>query len=695
LALVRDAISPSLASSESIALLEAMTQVAPAFAALGLECRLGEDGSSVLDLQLGAHEGHEAAQAARSLARIRAAGELPPAWEPVYRLCSEWRNDEGAIGRGVAEVWCELDLIPPDGTIDLAALSPSVFAVLKPAVEDRRMEAAERALEVLLDLDSLPPLRAALERCSAACRDGAWVSHVGVMLGRSMRALRVHVSGIRLGALDAYLADAGWPGDADRAIAAARLLLDHGDSLVLCMDLIGGELLPRVGLECFFTQKQGVDPRWRPLLERLVGAGLGSSEQAQALLSWPGIITPADPAPAWPDALLVASLSMPVHEVGLVERRLSHAKITIGAGEPERAKAYFGAGHVTCDLIGAAPFARVSAERHPAACTQEAVDAALAFLLGRRNQAGWWRDFFDRARPAEVDRRVTGYSSDEWVTAYVATALAGLHESEARQAAQDGLQLLLARRRDGGWGYHALLPADADTTTWVLRLAAALGSPASDRLRQARTFVDGQVDAGGGVATYPAGAARALAAFLAMPGPYDGWCGRHVCVTAAAAVLDLGSAPLEFLRRAQRTDGSWTGHWWDDDEYATARAVEALAASGDRAGVARAVRWAQDRVGSDGAVSSVAHGGPSPFAAALTLSALIAGGAPQSGARARVAGWLRSEQRADGSWEASARLRVPAPEQPDPLASPETTLTYLDDDAVFTTATVLAALAQE
>jgi hypothetical protein len=166
-------------------------------------------------------------------------------------------------------------------------------------------------------------------------------------------------------------------------------------------------------------------------------------------------------------------------------------------------------------------------------------------------------------------------------------------------------------------------------------------------------------------------------------------------VTAAAAALELSPAPLDFLRAAQRADGSWTAHWWDDDEYATARAVEVLASDGDEAAVARAVGWAESRVGPDGAVVSALHGGPSPFATALALTTLQVGDAPSDGVRARAAAWLRSQQRADGSWPSSAWLRVPAPEQRDPLACPDTTLHYLDDDAVFTTATVLAALAQE
>jgi hypothetical protein len=59
----------------------------------------------------------------------------------------------------------------------------------------------------------------------------------------------------------------------------------------------------------------------------------------------------------------------------------------------------------------------------------------------------------------------------------------------------------------------------------------------------------------------------------------------------------------------------------------------------------------------------------------------------------RAVAWLLAQQRSDGSFPASARLRVPAPAAVDPLATPELTLVYLDQDRVFTTATALAALA--
>jgi hypothetical protein len=98
--------------------------------------------------------------------------------------------------------------------------------------------------------------------------------------------------------------------------------------------------------------------------------------------------------------------------------------------------------------------------------------------------------------------------------------------------------------------------------------------------------------------------------------------------------------------------------------------------------------------------------GDSGFATALAVARVAvavgeagceaAAAADAVGARVamtRAARWLLGAQDASGAFAPSARLRVPAPSAVDPLASPATTLTYLDLNAVFTTATVAAALA--
>lgn len=610
--------------------LERVADRLPATPIGGLECRLDARDERV-DVQLGG----------------------PPGDAVVQRLL---RRDARPLAERVSQLWFEFDLAGP-GHLPAA----SVFALV------RGEQRPESAAELVLALGVAPP-SAALDRVVAAAPREARLAHVAIMRGRPGDPVRVGIDAIRLHDLARFLDEAGWPGDgASDIVALARGVLDRADAVVVTLDLADGRLLPGLGLECFFHRRELLDPRWPGLLEHLVAGGLADAAKARALLSWPGSVTPGD-AQTWPDDLIVRDLGEP--DLAVVERRVNHVKLTWSSGAVET-KAYFGWGLVRRGAVPAAP--RPSRAPRPARDVPATLERGIAFLLAARNQAGWWRDFFDRARPPEADRRVTGYASDEWVTAYVANELAATTFPEAQEAAADALELLLLRPRPGpGWGYHALLPADADTTTWVLRLARRLGRD-HPRLPGALAFVRALTGSDGGVATYPPAAAEQLAAFLGMPGPYDGWSAPHLDVTAAAAVLpELGPAPRAYLATRQRADGSWTGHWWHDDEYATARAVEVL---GGTEAADRARRWALARLEED----------RSPFATALALRAA----GPDNRGVARL---LRT-QRDDGSWEPCARLRVPAPEAVDPLRDPSTTLTYVDDDALFTTATVVGALA--
>src|SRR5207302_10640316 len=83
--------------------------------------------------------------------------------------------------------------------------------------------------------------------------------------------------------------------------------------------------------------------RWRPLLTRLVEEGLCTPQQGDALSGWPG---QSDPARGpWPDSLILASLRRAADEFGVVQRYLSHVKLSIRPGHPLEAKAYLGFVH--------------------------------------------------------------------------------------------------------------------------------------------------------------------------------------------------------------------------------------------------------------------------------------------------------------------------------------------------------------
>ena len=311
-------------------------------------------------------------------------------------------------------------------------------------------------------------------------------------------------------------------------------------------------------------------------------------------------------------------------------------------------------------------------------------ERAVAFLLRQRTGRGRWEDFDTLAG-----------ASTHWVTAYVALALAQTGDPRALAAAHDAWSRLRRRRwRSAGWAFNGKVPPDADSTVWVMHLAAALDARIG---RRTRRFLARHLTPAGALATY-ADAGR-IRVFTKLQGhSFAGWCGPHTCVTAAGA--GLASLPgrdraLEFLRAAQRPDGDWRAYWWESPYYATTLAAEALAdagAPGDDARVQRAARWTVGMVEGWGAA------GASPFDQALALRTLLL--APETLPLAgRVLDTLTQGQHADGSWTPSARLRIPPPQVTEPEAYTAWVeggrgggSVQVDPRACFTTATVLHAL---
>jgi len=322
----------------------------------------------------------------------------------------------------------------------------------------------------------------------------------------------------------------------------------------------------------------------------------------------------------------------------------------------------------------------------------DAAAAATEFLVGHRSADGWWRDFDTLAGP-----------SDEWVTAYVATALVCSRHAGALAAADEAWRLLVRRRPlSGGRGYNRAVPADGDSTAFFAQLAYVLGHERSLAARRAERFLARRCLPSGGMTTFASATAIRRYTRLARNERFRGWCRDHVCVTAAAAALPSFNSRPEirgYLRRAQGEDGAWTAYWWCDREYASALAAEALArnpSAADRHALDAALMWAERRAG-----AALLADGVAPFAGAylLRLLALDSEDKTRRYLREALTDRLLDRQRADGSWQASARLRIPPPDVVDPEAYDNWVVggrgggSVQQDKGVFTTAAVLAALA--
>ncbi len=320
----------------------------------------------------------------------------------------------------------------------------------------------------------------------------------------------------------------------------------------------------------------------------------------------------------------------------------------------------------------------------------------IDFLMSRRAEDGRWRDY-DLLGP-----------SDDWITAYVASVLVRLSDDAAVRAAHEALDLLIPEQHDnGGWNYSEVAPEDADSTGWVLHLAELLGRSAEPWAVHGRAFLSSHVHDDGLVSTYVPELAKDAFGRYPMVPSWAGWCGGHVCVTAAVAGLaDLPERDrvVAGLLDAQRPTGEWPAYWWIDPEMSTALAVESLlSVPGTEPARAAAARWAAGRIGADGAVTNQLHPEGSPFATALALRTVAAGepGIADPAIRAAT-GWLESQQRPDGSWTPSARLRMVLPWETDPDSYEDWTFDGVgrlclgtiarDTFGLHTTATVVRAL---
>ena len=124
---------------------------------------------------------------------------------------------------------------------------------------------------------------------------------------------------------------------------------------------------------------------------------------------------------------------------------------------------------------------------------------------------------------------------------------------------------------------------------------------------------------------------------------------------------------LRYLRREQRTDGSWFGRWGVNHIYGTGAVLPALAAAGEdmsRPYVRRAVRWLLARQNHNGGwgescssyvdPSSIGRGPSTASQTAWALLGLLAAGGASDGIIAmavqRGAGYLVETQEEDGQW---------------------------------------------
>jgi hypothetical protein len=611
-------------------------------------------------------------------------------WSRLHKFCEAWSDSNSCFHSTISEIWLEFDI-----NESTQLLIPSIFIGISRDITDleQAFNVTKLAIEMLWNKSINDNLYSNLHRCFANCKTPARISYVGIMLSRQIEALRINVSSLSPNQITFYLQEIGYSESTNEIETLVLQLLDIVDDVRVCLD-IGAAVYPQVGLECSFRQQHGLEPLWFTLLDYLVERGLCTPEKREGLLSWPGHITPVFSSLSWSTHLTPESLVQPLN---ILERGLSHIKITHKPQRPLEAKAYLGFVHQSLGKSSAednkqaqnpinfsnSTFSTKAEELDPNRLNS-AIQTATCFLIDARNQKGWWRDFC-----------IYKQRSDEWVTAYIGAVLAVLPDEQAKLAARQAWFLLLNRRQsEPAWGYNPVFSPDFDSTAWTLRLAGALDEMKSQKAQIAAQFIVKHISPTGGISTY----LEELAPLVYGDSvSVKGWCSVHACVTAAVAGLEgIGKASLDFLKNTQHDDGSWKAYWWYDHEYATALAAEALARDCYQRNYRQlklAIEWATERISPSGAVYSHQYANNSAFATALCVRTLALSKEQHQIQTSlhKAVNWLLDTQKLDGSWESSALLRLPkSPDIIDPDNHPSQA--FPDDRRLFTTATVLAAL---
>jgi hypothetical protein len=258
----------------------------------------------------------------------------------LSHLLAEWQMPSSPLFETISEAWLEYEfdngLAGSDGsTIDPTFIIGLSQSLLSP---DERWLALQSALDILME-GEWRGWREGLLRTMVACPPEAFVSDIGVRMGRSTPALRVKVKRLRLTTLARYLEDVAWQENVPAAVAIAERLFHFADYVTLCLD-VGFELYPHLGFECFLNSHSATEPRWGALLDDLVEQGLCSPAKRDAFLGWAGMTTPLLTDRDWPDHLITESLTRPANHLSVLQRRFGHIAVVYEEGKPLRARGY-------------------------------------------------------------------------------------------------------------------------------------------------------------------------------------------------------------------------------------------------------------------------------------------------------------------------------------------------------------------
>jgi hypothetical protein len=328
LKIVTSHLHSDLVSAEALSYIQPLAQILPASSMAGFECRLGADRSGV-DFQV----------------RLPCLDcSLPesfltaPAWQFLQEFYQNWASPNSSLSQKIEHIGLEFDVNERLPQVPI----PCIFLAFnrETAID------AERLVKMIefLQHSMSPLLESNLQLCADSLPAGAFISHLGAMLSRSVNAVRVNVKGISPDRLSDYLMQIGWSDPTNTFSTLTSTISKLVDSILLSFD-VGDTVLPRIGLECFLNRQPYENPQWDFLLDYLIAEELCTPEKKNALLNWPGYSHRGSSPDLWPSNISFGDRFLGSRAISLFSRWISHIKVVYRSGNFLEAKAYLGFAH--------------------------------------------------------------------------------------------------------------------------------------------------------------------------------------------------------------------------------------------------------------------------------------------------------------------------------------------------------------
>lgn len=306
----------------------------------GFECWLGGSHRSRVDLHQSIYPTDSELVLLRNKIAANdftAAPSIRSGWTHLHDFLTAWSRPSSPLHSCIPEIWLEYD----NDKDSPALLPPSIFFALSHQAQAFPETYTKLIAPLLARLlgSNWSLCKDNLYRCFAYCPPGAFVSHIGIMLSKNTRVLRVNIKHLAQDALIPYLQRLGRQRETDRLKALLTELSAFFSAITICLD-VGPTLHPRIGFECMILGQPPDRSRWRDFLDHSIARGLCRPQEKEALSDWPGQTCPTNAGTPWPDRLIAASLLQPKTHFTVINRRMNHLKVVWHPHHPLLIKAY-------------------------------------------------------------------------------------------------------------------------------------------------------------------------------------------------------------------------------------------------------------------------------------------------------------------------------------------------------------------